>query len=197
MATARFEHEDGRTCMFSEIANDWFHWDGPEDGPMGSKEHRCTRPHPGDSSRVTFAEYAEDRGEFGLPMGVRVIPGVTGLVKEMKGYTFDHVMARADDKVSRICNIMDEAQTLYKTKAAGYKGVEGDTADHLGAKGQFADISRKFWRLKAMLWDEVVPMYPDAGAGESVEEILMDFIGHAALTIDYLRQARGHGEEAK
>jgi hypothetical protein len=91
---------------------------------------------------------------------------------------------------------MDEAQSLYRRKAAGYKGVEGDLADHLGVKGQFVDINRKFWRMKAMLWDEVVPKYPEPGAGENVEEVLMDFIGHAALTIDFLRREREKGDDA-
>jgi hypothetical protein len=61
----------------------------------------------------------------------------------------------------------------------------GEAANHLGAKGQFADINRKFWKLKRLMWDESVPK--DA-IGESAEEVLMDFIGHALLSIHYLRE---------
>lgn len=96
--------------------------------------------------------------------------------------------SQADEKVDRVCNIMDEAQSLYRRKAQGYQTKDGDAANILGVKGQFSDINRKFWRLKGMLWDEIVPMYPDAGSGENVEEILMDLIGHAALTIEFIRQ---------
>lgn len=184
----------------------WCSWDGvqwtytkePTKGRIA-----CSLSHPLDSSNYKPAEdlpcscerrgphrlpdpgcstHGSDRGEFGMPT---------------VGRLFDSFIPGEGQKVMRVCDIMDEALTLYKRKAAGYTGVDGDTANHLGAKGQFADINRKFWRLKAMLWDEVVPMYPDAGAGETVEEILMDLIGHAALTIDFLRESQGHGEEAQ
>lgn len=200
-----FRH-DGPTnqswCTF-----DGRQWTFKQAGDEENSYRVCHRVHPGDSSAYKPFQgkncpkcdpsgpcELHDRGEFGMPHMGKIAMGIS---------PFDvgpgriWIVTPDEEKVERVSNIMDEAQTLYKRKAAGYKGVEGDTADILGAKGQFADINRKFWRLKAMLWDEVVPMYPDAGAGESVEEILMDFIGHAALTIDYLRQAQGHGEEPK
>lgn len=196
MKVEKFEHEDGRTCTYAYMTGEWFHWDeNPIKGPREKPDYKCTRAHPGDSSRYKIVDETDpvrvspsgssDRGDFGMPTiggsWVTIGPGELRLVPD------DDVPV--GPKQERVCNIMDEAQALYKRKAAGYRGVEGDLADHLGVKGQFVDINRKFWKIKAMLWDEVVPMYPDAGAGEDVEEILMDFIGHAALTIDFIRQS--------
>lgn len=89
-------------------------------------------------------------------------------------------LAPPTEQASRVDLILGEARELYMRKAAGYKS----TADFLGAKGQFADMNRKFWRIYSMLWTEEVP--PDDGEG--VEEILMDLMGHCALTIDFLRR---------
>lgn len=52
-----------------------------------------------------------------------------------------------------------------------------DTYKHLGSKGQFSDINRKFWKLKRAVWDgkELV--------GEGVYEICQDIISHALLLI--------------
>lgn len=172
-------HPDGRECRYSKMTGSWYHWEhpGPEPGPREVVRYQCARYHndPADG----------DRGDFGMPtLGTLMRPLLSGGKPN-------------EVKQERVCDIMDEAQTLYRRKAAGYVTVEGDLSDFLGVKAQFVDINRKFWRLKSMLWDEVVPMYPDAGAGESVEEILMDFIGHAALTIDFLRQSRVAKEESK
>lgn len=121
----------------------------------------------------------DDRGDFGMPaVGSGFGPG--------RMWT-----TPADAKVDRVRGIIKEATDLYERKAAGYAHAGGDGADALGAKGQFSDINRKFWKLKGMLWDETIPTNPDEGCGESAEEVLMDLIGHAALTIDFLRQQPG------
>jgi hypothetical protein len=170
--TVGVTHEDGRSCRLE--GNRWF-IDAHESADvkyLGRVE--CVRTHP-------FGE----RGHFGMPTLGRVAHAYELETEICHGH---------DDKVSRVCNIMDEAQDLYKRKARGYKQVGGgDSADVLGAKGQFSDINRKFWVLKAMLWDEVVEPYPDQGEGEDVEQILMDLIGHASLTIDFLRQSQSQG----
>lgn len=201
-----FDHMDGRVCQYSSMTGEWYHWEheGGEPGPKERRQYSCGRQHPGDSSQMRETkpcsclhpregfdpdcpQHGEGRGEFGMPTiggGLYITDDAVSSVNEMKGMEYP-----VGPKQERVCNIIDEAQTLYKRKAAGYRGVEGDLADHLGVKAQFVDINRKFWRIKAMIWDEVVPMYPDAGAGEDVEEILMDFIGHAALTIDFIRRS--------
>lgn len=56
----------------------------------------------------------------------------------------------------------------------------GNTAAFLGAKGQFADINPKFWKLKRALWDGQTLQ------GESLEEILADLVGHCLLTLYFL-----------
>lgn len=66
------------------------------------------------------------------------------------------------------------------------KNVEyGETANHLGSKGQFADINRKFGKLKRLMWDQNVPEW---AISEGVEEVLQDLIGHCILSIHYIRQ---------
>jgi hypothetical protein len=181
-------HEDGRVC--ERFEDGWFikydERDAHEDRRREVTESvSCTSHHYSDKSTSEWS----DRGEFGFPH--------TG--SEMGKGLYDRLWSidegPHEQKVSRVCNIMDEAQTLYKRKSAGYKTADGDPADVLGIKGQFSDINRKFWKLKGMLWDETIPIEVDKGMGESAEEVLMDFIGHAALTIDMLRRQRGHGEE--
>lgn len=60
----------------------------------------------------------------------------------------------------------------------------GSTAAFLGAKGQFADINPKFWKLKRALWDG------EPLIGESVEEILSDLVGHSLLSLYFLALER-------
>lgn len=84
-------------------------------------------------------------------------------------------------QAERVCNIFDEAQLLYKTKAQGYGESDGDD---LGVKGQYADMHRKWKRLKAHMWEGK----PWADGEESFEEVLMDFMGHIAMTIEFSRR---------
>lgn len=74
--------------------------------------------------------------------------------------------------------ILPEVLSRFVRKNADY----GDTALFLGAKGQFADINPKFWKLKKALWDG------EKLHGESVKEILSDLIGHCLLTLYFLEQ---------
>jgi hypothetical protein len=188
--TGEIEHEDGRVCWLMD-GRWWirFHERSGDKRAIVTNKIECVREHhtivPADN---------RDRSEFGMAaLGACAKNMVAGM-----NIIADRMMiteALDNDKPSRVCNIMDEAQTLYRRKARGYEHAGGDTADVLGAKGQFADINRKFWVLKGMLWDETITPYPDAGEGEDVEQVLMDFIGHAALTIDFLRQSQGRGEE--
>lgn len=70
---------------------------------------------------------------------------------------------------------------LFRTKARDYETRDGMfTADHLGAAGQYAEIWRKIPKLKRAMWDG------DPLAGETVQEVLMDLIGHCLLALDYL-----------
>jgi hypothetical protein len=73
-------------------------------------------------------------------------------------------------------DILPSVLDRFLVKNADY----GDTADFLGAKGQFADINPKFWKLKKALWDG------EKLHGEPVEEILADLIGHCLLTLYFL-----------
>lgn len=82
---------------------------------------------------------------------------------------------------------LSDAIALFVKKSVEY----GETANHLGVKGQFADINRKYWKLKRLLWDENVPEW---AISEDAEEVLMDFFGHAILTIHYLREEKKQHE---
>src|SRR5690348_15736894 len=84
MAVEKFEHDDGRTCTYSSMTGEWYHWDDPEGivpGPRERVEYRCERHHPGDSSRYKVegtdetgvpigpggVDARSERGEFGMP----------------------------------------------------------------------------------------------------------------------------------
>lgn len=75
-------------------------------------------------------------------------------------------------------NIVPNVLAMYLRKSQDY----GDTAESLGERGQFADMHRKFGKLKRALWDGQVLH------GESTRDILFDMIGHCLLTIDFLEQ---------
>lgn len=81
---------------------------------------------------------------------------------------------------------------LFDAKSKDYNSSAafGGTEPHkvLGVRGQFADIWRKIWKLKKVLWDGERLYHEDA------EEILLDLIGHCFLTLDLLWEQR---QEAK
>lgn len=62
-------------------------------------------------------------------------------------------------------------EDLFRERRKDY----GDTYKVLGSKGQFSDISRKYWKLKHAIWDGK-PL-----VGEQVDEICMDIISHCFL----------------
>lgn len=75
----------------------------------------------------------------------------------------------------------------------GHKAMDYDSGQafmFLGAKGQFGDINRKFWKLYKALWKE------EELVGENAVEILYDLAGHIFLTIWLLQQqAEERGED--
>jgi hypothetical protein len=82
------------------------------------------------------------------------------------------------DGTRRVLVIAEDVLNLFIQKTKDY----GDTAEHLGSRGQYADMWRKMGKLKRALWDGI-PMI-----NESAEEMVMDLIGHCLLTIDFLRR---------
>jgi hypothetical protein len=87
----------------------------------------------------------------------------------------------ATDQAEKIFKeILPAVLERFVRKNADY----GGTAHFLGAKGQFADINPKFWKLKRALWDG------EKLVGESVEEILEDLIGHCLLSLYFLTGER-------
>lgn len=83
------------------------------------------------------------------------------------------------DREKRWINLADEALELFIRKSRDY----GKTGDTLGARGQFADMWRKFGKIKHQVWD-----HPEKTVHfEGVEEILKDLIGHSILFLDYVK----------
>lgn len=73
--------------------------------------------------------------------------------------------------------ILPEFLNEFINKGADY----GDSWRLLGAKGQFSDINRKFWKLYNSIWldQELV--------GEQPDECAKDIIGHCFLLMYILR----------
>lgn len=92
-----------------------------------------------------------------------------------QGYT-----ATLSPQARRVTTIILDALQKFWEKNQGY----GDTGYVLGARGQYADMNRKMGKLKHTLWDG------HEAIGESMEEMLSDLIGHAGLTIDYIREGQ-------
>lgn len=84
------------------------------------------------------------------------------------------------EQAERCVHIAENAINYFVEKNEGY----GNTAYNLGAAGQYADMNRKFGKLKRTLWEGKT----EVPGGETNEQMLMDLIGHCLLTIDFLRE---------
>lgn len=96
----------------------------------------------------------------------------------------DHVWVMPEDEdrgpYDTIFNeYVPEVIDFFRRKSEHYRSAEGFMT--LGAKGQFADINRKFWPLKQAIW-EGRPL-----TGEQPDEIIKDLIGHCFLMLWCLR----------
>lgn len=76
--------------------------------------------------------------------------------------------------------ILPGVSYLFEKKSADYS----DTFMFLGAKGQFSDMNRKFWKLYYAIWQD-----KDLD-GEQPEEIVQDMIGHCLLLLFCLREEK-------
>lgn len=81
-------------------------------------------------------------------------------------------------QAERVLDEAREALLVFLEKNKGY----GSTAYVLGARGQYADMNRKFGKLKHTLWDG------NEAVGEGVIEMLQDLAGHVLLTIDFIKE---------
>lgn len=119
----------------------------------------------------------EERDGLKAPFGATF--GTEGLFHRSQSMTLaDNEYER--EREERWANLMDEAFELFILKSRDY----GKTGDTLGARGQFADMWRKFGKIKHQVWDN-----PGRTVHfEGVEEILKDLIGHAILFLDYMER---------
>jgi hypothetical protein len=74
--------------------------------------------------------------------------------------------------------IMPDVMGRFVSKAGDY----GDAWKLLGAKGQFSDINRKFWKLHNSIWLDKELL------GEQPDECAEDIIGHCLLLLYILRE---------
>lgn len=70
------------------------------------------------------------------------------------------------------------ALELFINKNSAYGEPDGDD---LGSRGQYAELHRKWKRLRRHLWDGE----PWPEQGESFQMVMYDFIGHILLAIDW------------
>jgi len=82
------------------------------------------------------------------------------------------------DQTLRLAQDIHRTLAYFNERSRDYDG----NAAVLGTKGQFADIWRKIHKVKKALWDEQ-PL-----VGETVEEVLMDLVGHCLLAINMLAE---------
>lgn len=87
------------------------------------------------------------------------------------------VLTPPHEQAARIAELQKEWLQLYFKKAADY----GEGANHLGLAGQYAEIYRKMKKLEKAMWCGE-PLF-----NEQLDEVLMDLIGHAFLSIDFIR----------
>ena len=78
--------------------------------------------------------------------------------------------------------IMDEIVPEVLARFTNKAGDYGDAWKLLGAKGQFSDINRKFWKLFNSIWEGRELQ------GEQPAECAEDIIGHCLLLLLILRQ---------
>jgi hypothetical protein len=70
---------------------------------------------------------------------------------------------------------------LFLTRSLEY----GDSASDLGPRGQFSDMYRKMIKLKTGMWEGKEEQL----TSETVDEILLDLIGHCFLALQQRRLA--------
>ena len=75
-----------------------------------------------------------------------------------------------------IADVMPRAFSRFLEKNEDY----GEGSDEFGARAQIMDISRKYKKLKAAIWDD------EELTGEPVLEVLDDMIGHLLLMREHL-----------
>lgn len=73
--------------------------------------------------------------------------------------------------------IAPKVLALWAEKNKDYAGQQV----FLGMRAQFADINRKFWKLKQVMWDD------EDSSFEKADEIMMDMIGHLLMSIFFWR----------
>lgn len=100
----------------------------------------------------------------------------------LQKYT-EHIVQIQDDAPEQVQEVLKDFQhfiELFTNRSKEY----GNHAFVLGARGQFADISRKMGKMRTAIWDG----QPEKLKGEDIYEVMNDLIGHCFLTLQCLRK---------
>lgn len=100
----------------------------------------------------------------------------------LQKYT-EHTVQIQDDAPEQVQEVLKDFQhfiELFTNRSKEY----GNHAFVLGARGQFADISRKMGKMRTAIWDG----QPEKLKGEDIYEVMNDLIGHCFLTLQCLRK---------
>lgn len=84
----------------------------------------------------------------------------------------------------RVMELTDEWFGEFLKKNADYSHQTFSTGDILGAKGQYAELVRKVFKLQGPLWEGKTMNF------EQPEEIIRDLIGHCFLALVYLEKEK-------
>lgn len=82
----------------------------------------------------------------------------------------------------RVMELTDQWFGEFLKKNADYSHQTFSTGDILGAKGQYAELVRKVFKLQGPLWEGKTMNF------EQPEEIIRDLIGHCFLALVYLEK---------
>lgn len=103
-----------------------------------------------------------------------------GLDVVEEAYHIQYTNQDPDQVIELIEQDLPRFMSLFISKSREY----GDSNKFvLGSRGQFADMWRKFGKLKTGMWEGK----EDQLTSESVDEILLDLIGHCFLTLQCRR----------
>lgn len=117
---------------------------------------------------MTFSE------ESKLEMGKIIWTDVQGKPITMLPNLEDSFTNEAMDIINRI---FPQWLDLFLEKQADY----GESSDDLGMKGDFADMHRKWKKLRRSMWEDI----PLRDPNETTRKVLLDMIGHCFRAIHH------------
>lgn len=158
----------GRPTVGSRLETDqgFFEYDGKRWNKFGNDDPMLKRGFAvtGGDANQDFAEDMTDAYSGGPHLHVGLS---TGCYKMPETRAVRYLLEESS---------LEEWLQHFLSKQADY----GDRANDLGLAGQYAELSRKFIKLRRAMWDGI-PL-----TQESLREVLLDLIGHGFLSLMYV-----------